>query len=410
LPVVEIVNNWVCASFEETYRSRLITDRIAQVMRAVQPDIIHVHNLLNLSFDLTVVARANGVPVVATLHDYGLVCPSGGQRIHRSEQHVCDVIDTDRCVRCFRDSPFYAQISFGALAAATRAPGLMRRAAKTVSVRFPSLVGPFVHAVGGASLAMTRKDFDERLAAAARVFDAVDLFVAPSPSIAAEFEQLGIKREKIRVSDYGFVPLVRSDIKAASGNNGDARPLRIGYVGTLVWHKGVHVLLDAVRGLPSGRYEVKIFGSPDVFPQYVADLRARAEGLPVRFMGVFDRERVADVYAQIDVLVVPSLWLENSPLVIHEAFMAGIPVVGARTGGIADLVEQGRTGMLYDSTSPVQLRSALRSLIENPEQMAALGGHVRSAPRVKAMADDAREWEETYADVVRRREVVGLAP
>ena len=90
--------------------------------------------------------------------------------------------------------------------------------------------------------------------------------------------------------------------------------------------------------------------------------------------------------------------------------MAGIPVVGARTGGIADLVEQGRTGLLYDSTSPVQLRSALRSLIENPEQMAALGGHVRSAPRVKAMADDAREWEETYADVVRRREVVGLAP
>jgi glycosyltransferase involved in cell wall biosynthesis len=218
----------------------------------------------------------------------------------------------------------------------------------------------------------------------------VDLFVEPWPSMAAEFERRGIKREKIRVSDYGFVPLVRSDIKAASGNNGDAGPLRIGYVGTLVWHKGVHVLLDAVRGLPSGRYEVKIFGNRDVFPQYVADLRARAQGLPVRFMGVFDRERVADVYAQIDVLVVPSLWLENSPLVIHEAFMAGIPVVGARTGGIADLVEQGRTGLLYDSTSPVQLRSALRSLIENPEQMAALGGHVRSAPRVKAMADDAR--------------------
>src|SRR5207247_8441074 len=140
LPVIEIVNNWVCASFEETYRPPLITDRIAHVLRAVQPDVVHVHNLLNLSFDLPAVARAHGIPVVATLHDYGLVCPSGGQRIHRAEQYVCHVIDTERCVRCFRDSPFYAQISFGAVAAVTRAPGLMRRAAMTMSRRFPWLV------------------------------------------------------------------------------------------------------------------------------------------------------------------------------------------------------------------------------------------------------------------------------
>ena len=72
-------------------------------------------------------------------------------------------------------------------------------------------------------------------------------------------------------------------------------------------------------------------------------------------MGAFDHEHAADVYAQIDVLVVPSLWLENSPLVIHEAFMAGIPVVGARIGGIADLVEDGRSGLLYDPTSPAEL-------------------------------------------------------
>src|SRR4029079_12294240 len=101
--------------------------------------------------------------------------------------------------------------------------------------------------------------------------------------------------------------------------------------------KGVHVLLDAVRGLPSDGYELKIFGNPDVFPEYAAGLRAAAAGLPVRFMGAFDRERVAEVYGQIDVLVVPSLWLENSPLVIHEAFMAGIPLCGARPARTREL-------------------------------------------------------------------------
>src|SRR6187401_942006 len=95
LPVVEIVNNWLCTSFEDSYRPPLITDRIEQVLRAVQPEVVHVHNLLNLSFDLPALAHAHGSAVVATLHDHSLVCPSGGQRIHRADEHLCEVIDTD---------------------------------------------------------------------------------------------------------------------------------------------------------------------------------------------------------------------------------------------------------------------------------------------------------------------------
>ena len=405
LPVIEVVNNWACASFEETYRPPLVRDRIAQVLQAVQPDIVHVHNLLNLSFDLPAVARAHGVPVVATLHDYTLVCPSGGQRIHRAEQHVCHQIDTERCVRCFRDSPSYAHISFSRLAAATRAPRLLTRAALALSRRLPGLAGRLGRAAGRAPLlSLTRRDIDERLAAAQRVFAGVDLFVAPSPSIAAEFQRLGVDHAKIRISDYGFVPLLR---RPGSGRHERRDPLRIGYVGTLVWHKGVHVLLDAVRGLPSASFEVKIFGSPHVFPDYSASLRAQAAGMPVRFMGAFDRHQAADIYAQIDVLVVPSLWLENSPLVIHEAFMAGIPVVGARMGGITDLVDDGRTGLLYDSASTVELEAALHRLIEHPEQLRELAAGVRAHPRIKSIEDDAHEWEAAYADVLRRRAAVG---
>jgi glycosyltransferase involved in cell wall biosynthesis len=176
-----------------------------------------------------------------------------------------------------------------------------------------------------------------------------------------------------------------------------------------VWHKGAHVLLEAVRALDTSAYELKVFGNPDVFPDYTAGLRTQAAGLPVRFMGAFDRDRTAEVYAQIDVLVVPSLWLENSPLVIHEAFMAGVPVVGARIGGIAHLVEDGRTGLLYDPSSAVELRAALGRLIENPARLEGLADRVRTAPPVKSIAQDAREWEETYADVRRRRTAAGAA-
>jgi glycosyltransferase involved in cell wall biosynthesis len=398
LPVVEIVNNWVCASFEKTYRPPLIGERIADVLRAVQPDVVHVHNLMNLSFDLPAVARARGVPVVATLHDYSLVCPSGGQRIHRAEQHVCHVIDTQRCARCVPESPVYTQISFGRLAALTRAPGLMRSAALAVSRRLPRLAGRLSRAARRATpLTVTARDVDARLAAARRVFDDVDRFVAPSRALAADFERLGVPASRMHVSDYGFVPLLRGPAK----HRHDGRaPLRIGYVGTLVWHKGVHVLLEAIRALPRADYEVRIFGNPDVFREYTADLRARAAGLPVTFMGGFDRAHVADAYAQIDVLVVPSLWLENSPLVIHEARMAGVAVVGARIGGIAELIDDGRTGLLYDAASPAALEAALRRLLADRRLASTLG---QPAADVKSIAQDAREWTAVYADVLRSR-------
>ena len=113
VPVVELANNWQVRTFAETYKSSLVGDRIGQILDAVQPDVVHMHSLLNLSFDLPALARARGARVVATLHDYTLVCPSGGQRLHQAEQHVCETIEPDRCARCFRESPFFDQMTFG---------------------------------------------------------------------------------------------------------------------------------------------------------------------------------------------------------------------------------------------------------------------------------------------------------
>jgi glycosyltransferase involved in cell wall biosynthesis len=98
----------------------------------------------------------------------------------------------------------------------------------------------------------------------------------------------------------------------------------------------------------------------------------------------------------MDLLVVPSLWLENSPLVIHEAFMAGVPVVGSRLGGTADLVCDGANGLLYEALSAEQLAAALRRVLEEPGLHRSLAS---AAPPVKTIEDDAREWIERYRRV-----------
>ena len=400
VPVVEIVNNWIGRSFEDSYRPALITERLGQVLDAVQPDVVHVHNLLNLSLELPALARARGIPVVATLHDYTLVCPSGGQRVHRAESHVCDTIDTTRCARCFKESPFYTQLSVGTIASA--APGgVVHRLAGAARRRFPALVSRAAAAARHASMVdVTPAAIDERLERAKRVFQEVDRFVAPSRSVADEFVRLGVDACRMEVSANGHAPVPPRSVQRPR------RPLRIGFVGTVVWHKGVHELIEAARALASRDYEIRIFGDLGIAPDYASALRESAKGLPVQFDGGFDEDRVADVFAEIDVCVVPSLWPENAPLTIQEAILTGVPVVGARIGGIPECVAEGVTGRLFDPRRPAELTSILQEFIDHPEQLAALAA---APPPVRPMDDDARAWAERYREVIARATAVGQA-
>jgi glycosyltransferase involved in cell wall biosynthesis len=386
LTVIEVVNNWEFRTFEETYSSPRINEQLAHALDAVRPDVLHVHNLLNLSFDLPRLARERGAVVAATVHDYTLVCPSGGQRVHVAEQHVCAEIDPARCSRCFVQSPFHSQMAAGRL---TRSPGgrsigrfglMLRRLA-------PGAAAVAARSIRGAA-DVSPADIRRRLASARHVFETVDVFVAPSASIGAELVRLGADPRRVEVSDYGFpeaVPQPRAPR--------DSGPVRIGFVGTLVWHKGVHVLLEAARSL-HGNFEIHLHGDATVFPDYVASLHRAAAGVPVVFHGGFDRAHVTEVYNTLDVLVVPSLWPENSPLVIHEAFMHGVPVVGSRSGGIPDLVVEGVNGLLADAFSPGSLAAALQRLVSDPGLRTRLAA---AAPRVKTIAEDGTAWDARYA-------------
>ena len=421
LPVIELVNNWE-GSFADTWRSPRLGAQLDHVLRATQPDVLHVHSLLNLSFELPAMARARGIRVAATLHDHSLACPAGGQRLHLQERTVCHEIQPARCASCFSQSPFHTQMAVGGLSrAAGRGGQWVGRTARWAARQAPEVAGLFTRRVLDRTQPVTDAEIGARLDHLRSVFDAVQLFVAPSASVADAHARLGLHRSKLLVSDYGFVhqslrPTGGGSLSPApSEPNRAARvegplalplspvafplsPVRLGFVGTLVWHKGVHVLLEAVRHLPADRYELEIWGSLETFPDYAMQLKALAQDLPVRFCGSFDNGDGASVYDRFDVLVVPSLWPENSPLVIHEAFMAGMPVVASRIGGLPELVTDGINGLLFDPSSSVSLADALRTLMDWPERIAQMANRL---PRVKTIEEDARDWEWRYETLMR---------
>ena len=388
ITVIELVNNWEFRGFSESYSSPRLNAQLEHVLDATAPDVLHVHNLLNLSLDLPAIARARGIRTVATLHDYTLVCVSGGQRVHVAERHVCETIDPERCSRCFVQFPFAGQ-----LAAARLTRGMAGRAIGQAAATLRRMAPGFTDA---AARRVPRPpvepaDIRRRLAYAQHVFENIDLFVAPSQAIAGDFVRLGLDDARIEVSDYGFVPATPMPRKQRE----PGVPLRVGFVGTLVWHKGAHLLVEAARGL-KGAFEIHVHGDETTFPSYVGDLRRLANGLPVTFHGGFDRESTALVYDNLDVLVVASLWPENSPLVIHEAFMHRVPVLAADVGGIGGLVVDGVNGLLYDAFSVDALRAALQRALDDPPLLDLMSA---ARTRVKAIAQDAREWDARYSRV-----------
>ena len=392
LPVAELINNWRFRAFEETYASAEIDRALAGVLDAVRPDVVHVHSLLNLSFNLPRLARATGAVVVATLHDYSLVCPSGGQRFHVADEHVCHAIDPERCARCFSQSPWQAQMAYGAMTQTlgARLLPLARRAARA----WPRAARAAASSPVG-SPAVTAAAIEARLAALAEVYEHVALFVAPSAALANDMIARGLPAARVRVSDYGFAPLPRAPRQGSA-------ELRIGFVGTLVWHKGAHRLLEEARRLPAEGVRILLHGDPATFPAYSDRLRALAAGLRVELPGPFDDAGRAAAYASMDVLVVPSLWPENSPLVIHEAFQAGVAVVAARVGGIPELVEDGVSGLLFDPRAEGELAACLERLRAEPGLGQSLAA---AAPPVKSIEEDARGWIDTYDQL--RHEAAG---
>lgn len=401
--VNELVNNWTFASLEESVAPRAFNEQLGQVLDR-KFDLLHLHSLVGLSLDLPRLALDRGIPSVATLHDYSLFCAAGGQLLPHldaglaGEAGPCKAVDPERCARCFSGSPLGKLLGLGrttrggGLQTAARAAGLMRRLV-------PAGFGPAGRVLSFLGRgAVTPGQISRRLERAQDAARLIKRFVAPSRAMAQRVIQLGVPAAAVEVSDYGFPPMATP--RRTHGVGKGQGPLRLGYVGSLVPHKGADLLLQAMRELPDGAAELQVHGDPGVYPEYSARLRDMARGLPVRFAGPFTPGEAPAVYAGFDCLVVTSRWPENSPLVIHEAFQAGIPVVTPELGGCAELVRHGVSGLHYEAGSAADLARQLRCLIQRPELLRDLADGV---PEVKGLDTDADQWLERYRAVLEAR-------
>jgi glycosyltransferase involved in cell wall biosynthesis len=238
-----------------------------------------------------------------------------------------------------------------------------------------------------------RRRVERRWQAVRKMIGQVDYFLAPSRYLVDEFVRFGLDPRRIAYSDNGFVTdgfECRADLPET------ARVFA--FVGSLVQHKGLHVLVEAFESLPEDA-ELRVCGALDYDLFYTNQIRNRRRHAGIRFLGSLPNEQIPGLLAEVDCLVVPSIWAENSPLTIHEAFLAGVPVIASRLGGHQDLLADGG-GLLYDPDDPGDLARSLLRVIEEPGLLRRLAA---SIPAVKTMDDHVEELVGHYRRLISER-------
>ena len=395
------VNNTfqACTSFEESYTNPALGVVARQIVDDVDPDVVHVQHLTCLSTEILGSAAAGerrGRAVVMTLNDYWLMCHRG--QLLRPDGERCAGPFENGCAGCIPAAMLAgpAVYRMGRLARAVPLPGA-GIAARTAEKMLRAAAHP----------AAAREASSRRLEHLRRAVAGVDVFLAPSATMEEWALRFGVPRARLERCDQGIdLTGFAARPRARSGT------LRLAFAGSLIPSKAPHLLLEAAAALPPGCVTVDLLGA--AMP-YHGDTRyderlAPLLGQPfVRRRGPVPRRRVPEVFGEVDVLVVPSIWIENAPFVIREAFAAGVPVVASDLGGMAEMVTHEGNGLLFAPGDAADLTRQIRRLLDEPGLLTRLRLGIR---RPMSIEEDAARMARRYELLVARRTLprVPLSP
>ncbi len=377
---LRVVNNAVS---RDRYRYDGIDTELRRLLDEFPPDVVHVNHVSHLSTTLLRTIRERGLPLVYTLHDFWLMCPRG-QFIQRSSESgqkpfpLCEGQEHRKCAeRCY--SLYFS-------GAAEHYQADVDRWAAWV---------------------------EERMRHVREMAEHIDRFIAPSRHLLGRFrDSFGLPARKLTFLDYGF------DLGRLSGRTRvpEGRSV-LGYIGTHIPSKGIHHLIEAFAQL-GGEPLLRIWGRPR--DPYTGSLRRIASSLPnragvrVEWMGEYQNERiVAEVFNRVDAIVVPSIWEENSPLVIHEAQQARVPVITADVGGMAEYVRHEHNGLLFKHRDRRSLAEQMQRLVDDPALGARLGGRgylYSDSGDVPSIQEHVLAVEGVYQELLGHRPAATLEP
>ncbi|MBL7196706.1 MAG: glycosyltransferase family 4 protein [Candidatus Omnitrophica bacterium] len=374
-----------CASFEGTYKNEAIADQFIKILNKIKPDIVHIQHLIFLSTTIITEIKKRKIPIIFTLHDYWLICP----RWHflNKAMNICNHNDISKCVDCLGDQlsikKFPKRIY---LALRNTMPNFLMRFLRNIYLNLTKAN------LNSQEMVLKIKSRNRHIKELCSI---VDLFVAPSDFARKMFIRFGIPQDKIRFIPHGINTELVKNFKRKESDR-----IRFGFIGTILPAKGPDILINAFNRINDTRVELKIYGKLfpyrefEYYPRYIKRL---AKNGNIRFMGGFDHKQICDIFSEIDVLVLPSIWNENLPLTILEAFSTKTPVIASRIGGIPELIKDGEHGWLFEPRNSESLYKQMKIFLDNPSLIERFKNLIKHPKSIK---ENAQEIEKLYTKLL----------
>ncbi|MDJ0632816.1 MAG: glycosyltransferase family 4 protein [Xenococcaceae cyanobacterium MO_188.B29] len=308
-------------AFDFFYQSQKILNFIyvdfKRFLQQLQPDVIHFHHTIRIGVEAIQIARQTlpNVKIVFTIHEFILICNRDGQMVRKDNNELCEYASPDRCHRCF---PEFSPQQFK----------------------------------------MREKFLKTHL-------NLIDRFISPSYFLAKRFIDWGISEEKITVLENGrrvYDPVPHRQLKPGEKRN------VFGFFGQINPYKGVLLILEAVEYLIKNNFtefKIELFGNIATgFPEFKEELNQFLDKYKdiVTHHGKYKQSEITQLIKLVDWAIVPSVWWENSPLVIQEVFMHKRPIICSDIGGMAEKVENNVTGVHFKVSNTVSLANKLKEV------------------------------------------------
>ncbi|GAA0576325.1 glycosyltransferase family 4 protein [Craurococcus roseus] len=343
-------DHWIHANPDPEFPAEL-----GALLEELRPDVVHLHHYTNFGVEALLGIR-RALPdarIVLTLHEYLAICNHFGQMVKRPGFGLCERSGPRDCARCFPER--------------------------------------------------SEQDFFLRELYIKRFFRLVDHFVSPSRFLAERYVAWGLDPATVSVIENGM-PEAGPDALSPPPAPGDE--VVFAFFGQISRLKGIDVLFDAAAllekdGVAGLRIEVHgdYSGQP---PEFRAAFEKRLEDTPanLRHCGPYENARVHELMRSAHAVLVPSVWWENSPLVIQEALLNRRPVVCSDIGGMAEKVRDGLDGFHFRAGSAHALAALLKRLAAQPERLAALQATMATPPSLR---ETTRATRRLYSRLLESR-------
>jgi glycosyltransferase involved in cell wall biosynthesis len=351
IPVVEIHYNLSMSphAAQYEYDNSFIASALRHILLKLKPDLVHVMHAMKLSASSLNVCSSMGIPFIVTLCDYWFICPR--HTLLKWDLSLCEgPAHPLYCVKCVQELHGFA-----------RPPHVLKD--------LPALAkrSSFIRkALLKAKRIIALSDFQKKM-----------------------HVQNGLPSERIEVIRHGLDQFDSEPVVEQYTG-----PLRIGYIGSLVEHKGVHLLLEALARIPHVDLICRIYGAQDN-SAYVGRLREIAKNdNRVEFMGTFASSQLAEVLSSMDILAAPFLWYENEPLVIKAALSRGIPTICNNIGSLSEMITHEKTGWLVADKHVETWANAIQQALTQLPDM-----HMQPV-KIKTIEENAQEILSIYTQEV----------